>query len=64
MSKTARLLAAAFVASVLSFSAAPLATTAHAASAASAKDAIGWDVSPAHDTVTPAGAPAGAIGWD
>ncbi|MFD5617886.1 hypothetical protein [Streptomyces yangpuensis] len=63
MSTTARLLTAVFAASVLSAVAAPLAS---AAATATDPKGIGWDVTPAHATVSVsvAGASDNGIGWD
>ncbi|MFD9575799.1 hypothetical protein ACFWBI_39050 [Streptomyces sp. NPDC059982] len=61
MSKTARLLTAAFIASALSGLAVPLASTAHAATG---PGGIGWDVTPAHGSVSTAATPDNGIGWD
>ncbi|MFE5860637.1 hypothetical protein ACFQ77_08745 [Streptomyces virginiae] len=62
MSTTARLLATVFAASVLS-GVAPLAS---AATPATDPKGIGWDVVPAHATVSvsAAGASDNGIGWD
>jgi hypothetical protein len=61
MSRFARLLTTAFLASVLSGVAAPLASTAYAATSPTG---IGWDVAPVNATASAGGSPASGIGWD
>lgn len=61
MSKTARLLTTAALASVLSGVAAPLASTAYAATGPTG---IGWDLAPANAATSEGGSPANGIGWD
>ncbi|UUU37673.1 hypothetical protein [Streptomyces sp. NBC_00162] len=61
MSTTARLLTTAVLTSVLSGVAAPLASTAYAATNPTG---IGWDVAPVNATMSASGSPANGIGWD
>ncbi|WP_404953866.1 hypothetical protein [Streptomyces sp. 147326] len=61
MSRTARLLTTALLASVLSGAVASLASTAYAATS---PGGIGWDVAPANSAAYASGSPADGIGWD
>ncbi|WP_079428320.1 MULTISPECIES: hypothetical protein [Streptomyces] len=61
MSRTARLLTTAFLTSVLTGVAAPLASTSYAAAGPTG---IGWDVAPVNGTMSASGSPTNGIGWD